>query len=120
MRENRRNGASYGNGAVAPASNGHDAGEKADHAAHIQTILDRCVPAVGTLVETYLNARGLDLPDCPDLMRHPALMDWSVRQRRPAMVALVRKPDTGEWTGGIHRTYLAEDGGDKAEPKSPR
>lgn len=76
-------------------------------------------PAKGTLVETYLRARGI----------HGPILDAALRQLRfrrsayhsgsrskpvkfPAMVGLVRTP-AGP-TGGVHVTYLAPDGGGKA------
>lgn len=76
-------------------------------------------PAKGTLVETYLRARGI----------HGPILDAALRQLRfkrsayhsgskskpvkfPAMVGLVRTP-AGP-TGGVHVTYLAHDGSGKA------
>jgi hypothetical protein len=76
-------------------------------------------PATGTLVETYLRARGM----------HGPILEAALRQLRfrrsayhsgsrskpvkfPAMVGLVRTP-AGP-TGGVHVTYLAPDGSGKA------
>jgi putative DNA primase/helicase len=68
--------------------------------------------AKGSLVETYLASRGINLP-LPDVLRfhpglkHPSGASW------PAMVALVT--DGVEGTPlAIHRTYLARDGAGKA------
>jgi hypothetical protein len=36
--------------------------------------------------------------------------DYAAKIARPAMIVRVRRADTGEPTGGIHRTYLLEDG----------
>lgn len=36
------------------------------------------------------------------------------------MIAVVRRPDTGEPTGGIHRTYVADDGLGKAPMDKPK
>ena len=69
-------------------------------------------PAQGTPVETYLAARGIDLPP-PDALRfhaglrHPSGGIW------PTMVALVTNGADG-MPVAIHRTYLARDGGGKA------
>jgi putative DNA primase/helicase len=74
-------------------------------------------PAQGTPVETYLAARGIDLPP-PDALRfHPRLKHplggiWS------AMVALVTNGVNGTPLA-IHRTYLAHDGAGKA-PVEPQ
>jgi putative DNA primase/helicase len=71
-------------------------------------------PAQGTPVETYLAARGIDLPP-PDALRfhgglkHPSGGIW------PTMVALVTNGADGGMPVAIHRTYLARDGGGKAK-----
>lgn len=67
----------------------------------------------GTLVNTYLESRGITLIPPSSLrfhglIRHPEGGGW------PAMLALVRRGVDGERLG-IHRTYLARDGGGKAE-----
>ena len=69
-------------------------------------------PANGTLVETYLEARGLRLPPSPPLrfrpaLKHPSGGIW------PAMVALVTQGD-GDTPIAIHRTFLDRSGGGKA------
>ena len=80
----------------------------------IQFILAGATPAAGTLVEAYFRARGLVLPASPDLFFHPDLADQGGTNRGwPGMVAIVRAAD-GTATGGIHRTYLAEDGAGRA------
>jgi putative DNA primase/helicase len=69
-------------------------------------------PARGTLVETYLASRSIDLPS-PDALRfhsglkHPCGSIW------PAMVALVTNGVDGSPLS-IHRTFIAHDGGGKA------
>lgn len=65
-----------------------------------------------TPVATYLRSRGLDLPALPALrfhtgLKHPSGGIW------PAMVSLVTHGATGSPIG-IHRTFLAHDGGGKA------
>ena len=105
-----------------PKANGHDRSRQSDDekkAREIAFVLHHCVPARGTLAETYLNARGLDLPDCPDLLFHASLTDWNEKIGRPAMVTVVRRSDSCDETGGIWRTYLADDGSAKADmPKA--
>ena len=70
------------------------------------------IPAEGTLVETYLAARGLNLVPPPTLrfhagLKHPSGGIW------PAMVALVTR-GVDDTHLAIHRTFLARDGSAKA------
>ena len=72
--------------------------------------------ASGTLVETYLRNRGIELPPPPVLayqprLKHPTGRVW------PGMVALVTRGRDDEPLG-IHRTFLTTDGKAKA-PVSP-
>jgi hypothetical protein len=69
------------------------------------------------LVERYLAARGLVLPDAQDIRFHPRLLHVPTRTERPAMVALMRDIKTNAPTG-LHRTYLSDDGRAKA-PVTP-
>jgi hypothetical protein len=75
-------------------------------------IWDECLPARGTLVETYFRSRGLEIAPPASLRFHPALKHptggtW------PAMVAHVTRGTDGTPIG-IHRTFLARDGAGKA------
>ncbi len=74
---------------------------------------DESTGARGTLVERYLNARGLSLPPSEDIRFHPRLLHMPTCKERPAMVALMRDIKTNQPTG-IHRTYLSADGLTKA------
>lgn len=94
-----------------------------DRSLDVAFILKMCAKPAETVVETYLRSRGLDLPPTEDIKFHSSLTDWNDRTApigRPAMVAIVRRPDTGEATGGVHRTYLAEDGSRKADVAKPK
>ena len=91
--------------AVAPA--------RPDHSLEIRRILDGCEPLAGSLAEVYLRSRGLKVPDTPDLLSHPDLTDYDSRRGWPGMVAIPRLT-TGEPVGGIHRTFLRDDGSGKA------
>lgn len=76
------------------------------------SIWQACVPASGTLVETYLRARGIDVRPCPRIrfhtgLRHPAGSTW------PAAVALVTQ-GLDDSAVAIHRTFLTADGSNKA------
>lgn len=74
-------------------------------------------PAAGTPVEWYLRGRGLDgwvlASMLAQLRFHPAAQHSVVRDRTfAAMVGLIVAPEGGRAvpTGGVHATYLAEDG----------
>ena len=86
---------------------------KPDHTLEVRRILDGCRPLAGTLAETYLRTRGLADPASPDLVYHPDLTDYDGGRGWPGMVAIPRRSD-GTPVGGIHRTFLLENGSDKA------
>jgi hypothetical protein len=75
-------------------------------------------PAAGTLVETYLLSRALNLPAQSEIrfhagLKHPSGGVW------PAMVALVRRGADGT-AMAINRTFLAQDGKGKAPVQSAK
>ena len=72
-------------------------------------------PLAGSVAEVYLQSRGLRDPASPDLLFNPDLADFETRRGWPGMVAIVRD-GAGAPTGGIHRTYLLDDGSGKAPP----
>lgn len=84
-----------------------------DHAREVARILDGCEPLAGSLAEAYLKGRGLADPASPDLLFHPDLTDYEGKRGWPGMVAIVRD-GAGAPTGGIHRTFLLDDGSGKA------
>ncbi|MDO6584816.1 toprim domain-containing protein [Salipiger sp. 1_MG-2023] len=72
-------------------------------------------PIAGTLVETYLRARGITCALPNTLRFHPAC--WHPTAKRfPAMIARV----DGVERFAAHRTYLRPDGSGKAEVTPPR
>ncbi len=83
-----------------------------DDAREIEFILSRAEPGQGTLVDTYLAARGLGPARCSDLLFHPDLTHWDTKSGWPAMVAMIR--DGAGTPLGLHRTWLAADGAAKA------
>ena len=97
---------------IQPARGAAKARKEEDTAREIAFILSRTGPIVGTLAEQHLRQRGLDNPDCPDLLFHPDLAHRSTGTGYPAMVAIVR--DAAGNPIGIHRTFLAPDGSGKA------
>jgi predicted P-loop ATPase len=88
---------------------------KSDHSHEIARILTGCVPLAGSPAEAYLQSRGLRDPGSPDLLFNPDLSDFETRRGWPGMVARIRN-GAGDPTGGIHRTYLLDDGSGKAPP----
>ncbi len=84
-----------------------------DHSLEIRRILDECQPLADSVAEDYLRARGLEDPGSPDLLFHPDLTDYETRRGWPGMVAIPRLA-SGEPAGGIHRTFLHEDGRSRA------
>ena len=89
--------------------------EKRDHSREVARILEGCQPLAGTVAETYLKGRGLQDPASADLLFHPDLTDYGTKRGWAGMVSVVRD-GAGEPTGGIHRTFLLDDGSDKAPP----
>lgn len=83
-----------------------------------QELWTKAMPAGGTLVETYLRARGIEkmglgaLRYIPSLKHNPSATAW------PAMIALVTRGADGT-SLGVHRTFLARDGSRKA-PVEPQ
>ncbi len=73
---------------------------------------DAARPHPGTLVDLYLEARGLAGTQSAELRFHPAVPHPG-GGRLPAMVAAVRCTSTGE-VQAVHRTFLRADGAGKA------
>jgi predicted P-loop ATPase len=84
-----------------------------DHSREVARILDGCQPLAGSAAEIYLQSRGLGDPAAPDLLFHADLTDYDAKRGWPGMVAIVRD-GAGTPTGGIHRTFLLDDGSAKA------
>jgi Toprim domain len=83
--------------------------------------MSRSVP--GTLAETYLRTRGITGPlNLPALRFHPRCYYWPgddmPLESWPALIAAITDTD-GQLTG-VHRTWLAADGGDKAPVETQR
>ena len=76
------------------------------------------VSANGTLTQTYLAIRAINLPMAKRLRFHNALGHTPSGTVAPAMVALVT--DFDDRPLAVHRTYLKRDGSDKADVKPPR
>lgn len=87
--------------------------ERRDYAHEVARILTGCQPIPGSVGEIYLRSRGLSDPGSPDLLFNPDLTDYEARRGWPGLVAIVRDA-SGAPTGGIHRTFLLDDGSGKA------
>jgi putative DNA primase/helicase len=85
----------------------------ADHSHEVARILAGCGPLTGSVAERYLEGRGLRNPASSDVLFNPDLADFATSRGWPGMVAVVRN-GAGEPVGGIHRTYLFDDGSAKA------
>ena len=95
-----------------PARSTYKARKEEDTEREIAFILSRTGPIAGTLAEQHLRRRGLENPDCPDLLFHADLAHRPTGTGYPALVAIVR--DVAGNPTGIHRTWLAPDGSGKA------
>ncbi len=98
-----------------------DAADRADKARRTRQALRiwrRCVPAPGTLVETYLRARGITIPVPPSIRFLPDARHKPTGLNLPAMVAGVQ--DHAGRVVAIHRTFLSLDGTAKAGVREPR
>lgn len=90
-------------------------GDNSDDARRVECALAiwrAAEPAAGTLVETYLHARGITIPVPPSIRFAPHLKYTPSGVLLPAMVAAVQGPDRK--VTGVHRTYLDPRGGRKA------
>lgn len=86
-------------------------------------LFDMARPIRGTPVETYLAGRGIaPIHDAGALQYHPRCYyrpeDGAPVQKRPAMIAAVT--DLAGRITGVHRTWLAPDGSNKADIGTPR
>ena len=86
--------------------------DKAHLTAIALRVWDTAKDATGSLAETYLRTRGLELPASDALRFHAGLRHPSGAYL-PAMIALVMR-GTDDQPLGIHRTFLSADGRGKA------
>ncbi len=90
------------------------ASDNAARIARARAVWDGAGSATGSLVETYLASRGLDLPDGVGVLRFHPHCPWRDEEAKrtvfvPAMVAALRQIQGDEITG-IHRTRLTLEG----------
>ncbi len=94
---------------VAPAPSDHSV-----RIARASRIWDEARDPHGTVVESYLASRGLELPQGADVLRYHPRCPWRDQDRAetirvPAMVACMRAID-GDVIAGVHRTRLTDAG----------
>ena len=75
-------------------------------------------PATDTLVQVYLQARGITIPIPPTIRYAPSLRHGPTALDLPAMVCAVQSPDRR--IKGVHRTFLTMDGTRKAQVSAPK
>ena len=98
-----------------------DAAERADKARRTRQALRiwrKAIPASGTLVETYLRARGITIPVPPSIRFLPDARHKATGLILPAMVAGVQ--DLDGRVVAVHRTFLSRDGTAKAGVREPK
>ena len=103
-----------------PVANGEEVGQRTDQARTeaAMAIWRKSWIAAGSLVETYLRSRSINLPPPPSLRFVFRLGHYPSQTRWPAMLALVTRGIDG-MPVAIHRTYLSCDGEGKA-PVGPQ
>jgi hypothetical protein len=81
-------------------------------------IWDEARPIAGTMVETYLRGRGIEisLPDADSVIRYHPRCPFGKGNRLSAMVALLRDVGRDHRPCGVHRTPLTIDGRKMAQP----
>jgi len=84
--------------------------EAEQRARQAERLWNEAHPIGGTVAETYLRGRGITCPLPATLRFHPHCRHGASGQHFPAMLGLV---DGGEGFG-VHRTWIAPDGGGKA------
>lgn len=92
----------------------NDAGDRLDEA---RAIWRKASSAQGTLAETYLRARGIDIA-LPQTIRFARLRYGRKGREYPCLVAAVSGPDNR--LSGVQRTYLNDAGTGKAAVPKPK
>ncbi len=86
-----------------------------DHSLEVARLVSGAQPLPGTVGAAYLASRSIAAADLPDLRFHADLPDFDTKRGWPGLVGIVRDA-AGKAIGGLHRTFLLEDGSDKAPP----
>jgi len=86
-----------------------------DHSHEVARLIAGGEPLTGTVGAAYLASRGITPLDLPDLRFHADLPDFETKRGWPGLIGIPRD-GAGKATGGLHRTFLLEDGSAKASP----
>jgi putative DNA primase/helicase len=86
---------------------------RSDHCGAAMAIWQRSWPAEGTIVETYLRARGY-CDAIPPTLRYVTGKHPSDGEMHPIMVAAASRAGSPAQIVGVHRTFLLADGSGKA------
>lgn len=105
--------------AAVPARVSEMAGAEADETRkrmeRARKIWNEALPAQGTMVERYLESRGIGRIAIPPVLRfHPKVWHPETQTNHPAMIAAIIDC-RGRQIMGIHRTYLTADGRSKLQ-----
>lgn len=101
-----------GKGLLESRAAGHGS-KRPDHSEYAKAIWQAAHPAGGTVVETYLWARGYTSPVPASIRFHSRLKHAPSQRMLPTMVAGITIFPSND-IEAIHRTYLAHDGAGKA------
>ena len=112
QRADRRRGHQRDRASVAASKPKKTNGDRIEYA---RSIWEQAEPASGTLAETYLRSRDIEI-EIPPTIGFAYLKHVPTAATLPCMVCKVQGPDGS--VIGVHRTYLREDGTDKA-PVTP-
>lgn len=91
--------------------------EQGDRLGQVREIWRGAKPAAGTLAETYLRWRAIDVA-IPESIRFAELRYGRTGRKYPCLVACIAGSDNR--LCGIQRTYLADDGCGKADVPKPK
>ena len=80
---------------------------------------NRCKPIKGTLAETYLNKRGIDLAEWPGTLGFASIYNTESDSNLPALIGLATMQPGGEQIA-FQRIYLKDDGSWKAALAKPK
>jgi putative DNA primase/helicase len=95
-----------GNGGAGPVSHSSKNIANADFLLSVAT-----QGIAGTPVETYLKSRQITIvPQSPDMYFYPLATQPQNNRGYPTWIMRFADPHTGNYSGGIHRIFLADDG----------
>ena len=93
-----------------------------DKAERARRLIDTCEPAQGTLAETYLVSRLIEMPTTAPLLFNGSAFHWPSGSALPCMVAPIAPINAMDDAPAraAHQTFLASDGSGKAPVEKAR